>query len=143
MRTASWVLLALVGALTLTAGLGSATLAYRGAEDRIMYGSVEMRDLAAGREGVAVALRARRGTAASYAAGFATLFLLVVLGPYRRGEVWSWWAVLVSSLVIVLLMTARIPLLGTRASADVAAVQFGVVIVGLLLDVRRLKAQTR
>jgi len=140
MRTASWVLLTLVGAVTLTAGLGSANLAYHGAEDRIMYGGVEMRDLAAGREDVAVALRGRRGTAASYAVGFATLFLFVVLGPYRRGEVWSWWALLVSSLVLMMLMALRIPLLGTRASADVAAIQFGVVIVALVLDVRRLKS---
>jgi hypothetical protein len=143
MKTASWVLLALVGALTLTAGLGSATLAYRGAEDKIMYGSVQMSDLAAGREDVAVALRGRRGTAASYAIGYATLFLFVVLGPYRRGEVWSWWALLVSSLALVLLMTLRVPLLGTRASADVAAIQFAVVIVALMLDVRRLKSSSQ
>jgi hypothetical protein len=101
MKTVSWVLLTLVGTLMLLGGLASASVAYRGAQERIA--GVELRELASGREEVVTALRARRGTAAAYAAGFATLFLFVVLGPYRRGEIWSWWAVLVATLVLTLL----------------------------------------
>ena len=80
MKTASWILLALAGALTLLGGLGSIVVAYGSvANDQI--GPVTLSDLAAGRPDVAGALKARRATAASYAAGFATLFLAITLGP--------------------------------------------------------------
>jgi hypothetical protein len=138
MKTASWVLLTLVGALTLVGGLASANLAYRGGEERI--GGVEIHQLAAGREEVVTALRARRGTAAAYAVGFATLFLFVVLGPYRRGERWCWWALLVTVVALALLSAARIPFLGARQGAEAAGIQLGVVIVALMLDVRRLRS---
>ncbi len=136
MRIASWVLLALVGGLTLLASLGSSWVAYQTGQDQI--GPVSLSELAGGRPEVATAIRARRGTAAAYAAGFATLFLFIVLGPYRRGDVWGWWALLVGALVVALLSLARIPLLGTRAGAAAGGVLIAVVVVALLLDVRRL-----
>ncbi len=78
MKTASWILLALVGALTLLGSLGS-------------IGPASLAELSAGRPDVATAVRARRATAAAYGAGFATLLLLIARGPYRRGDVWAWW----------------------------------------------------
>jgi hypothetical protein len=140
MKTVSWVLLALVGTLMLLGGLASASVAYRSAQERIA--GVELHELAAGREEVVTALRARRGTAAAYAAGFATLFLFVVLGPYRRGEIWSWWAVLVATLVLALLSAARIPFLGTAQGAAPTGIALGVVIVALMLDVGRLMSSS-
>ena len=109
LRTASWVILALMGAFVLLISFVSAGLAYKG---DYPIGGVAVADVAAGREGLQTALRGIRGTSAAYAAGFAVLYLAVVLGPYRRGEVWSWWAILASALVIGLVVLARVPLLG-------------------------------
>jgi hypothetical protein len=137
MRIASWVLLTLVGGLNLLASLGSSWVAYQTGQDQI--GPVSLSELAGGRPEVATAIRARRGTAAAWAAGFATLFLFIVLGPYRRGDVWAWWAVLAGALVVALLLLARIPFLGTRGGgAGAGAVLISAVVVALLLDVRRL-----
>jgi len=137
MRTVSWVLLALVAAATLLFSLGSARLAYRGEKDQI--GPATLEEIAAGRPEVATALRARRGTAAAYAAAYSVLSLFIVIGPYRRGERWSWWALLAGALALAAVTLVRVPALGTRLGAETALVQLGIVIVALLLDVRRLR----
>jgi len=85
MKTASWVILLVAGALTLLGSLVSLGLAYSSARDQI--GPASLAELSVGRPEVATAVRARRATAAAYAAGFATLFLAITLGPYRRGDV--------------------------------------------------------
>ena len=89
MKTASWIILVVVGALTLLGNLVSLGIAYGSALDQI--GPATLAELSVGRPEVAIAVRARRGTAAAYGAGFATLFLAITLGPYRRGDVWAWW----------------------------------------------------
>jgi hypothetical protein len=136
MRIASWVLLTVVGALVLTASLISAWIAYRTESDRIAGKTLS--ELSAGNPEVLTALKARRGTAAAYTAGFATLFLTIVVGPYRKGSTWAWWALLEGALVAAIVSAARIPSLGTIAGAVPAGILLGVVIVGLLLDMRRL-----
>ena len=139
MRTASWVLLAVAGALILLGSFASLYTAYgSGAPDAIGPGAT-IEDVAAWRPEVATAIRARRGTAAAFAAAYAVLFLSVVLGPYRRGDAWSWWALLAAALTLGILIAARVPALGTRAGAGTGLVQLAVVIVALLLDVRRLR----
>ncbi len=72
LRTASWVLLALMGAVILLISCASAYLAYSG---DYPIGGVPVAQVAAGREGVLTALRGIRGTSAAYAAGFAVLYL--------------------------------------------------------------------
>ena len=136
LRTLSWVLLALVGALLLFGSLASAGVAYTSPSDQI--GPISLEELAAGRADVRVALQARRGTAAAFGAGYAILFLLIVLVPYRRGEVWAWWAVLSGSLVSAGLVLVRIPALGTRLGLA-GAFPLVVVVIALLLDASRLK----
>jgi len=138
MKTASWILLTLAGALTLIGGVASLSVAYRGTEDQI--GPVTLAELTGGRTEVAAALRARRATAAAYAAGFATLFLAITLGPYRRGDVWAWWALLLGTVVMSALSLLRVPFIGTRAGAGAALVTLVVVGLGLALDARRLRA---
>ena len=98
-----------------------------------------MRDVSAWRADVATGVRARRGTAAAYASGYAVLFLFIVLVPYRRGDVWAWWAVLSGALTIALLTWLRVPLLHTRLGAGAGASLLGFTALGLLLDAGRLR----
>lgn len=143
MKTASWIVLLLVGVLTLLGSLESLNIAYRTHQDRIA--SVTLTDLAAGKADVETALRARRGTAASFAAGFATLFLFIVLGPYRRGDRWAWCAILGGTLVVTALVLLRMPTLGIGlrspggGTATESLILLAVVVVGLLLGAGRLK----
>jgi hypothetical protein len=139
MRSASWILLAVLGALTLVGSLASLWTAYAGGQDQISAG-VDIGDVAAWRPDAAVALRGRRGTAASFAAAYAVLLLFVVIGPYRGGETWAWWAILAAALVLALVVAARVPLLGLRPGTGTGLLQLGVTVVALLLDMRRLRA---
>lgn len=144
MKTASWVLLALVGVATLAFSLLSASRAYGTYNDRI--GGVRVSDLAAERPEVETGARSRRATAAAYASGFAALFLLISVGPYRRGEVWAWWALLVGMLLVSVLILLRVPLLGTGLNGSVGGgtamgslTQLLLVGVGLALGAGRLR----
>jgi hypothetical protein len=137
MKKASWVLIAVAGALTVLASLASVSNAYFRPDEQV--GPVTLRELAQGREDVAIALKARRGTAAAYAAAFGVLLLAIALGPYRRGDVWAWWAILAGALTQSLLVLMRIPFLGTRAGTAAAALTLVVVGLGLALDTRRLR----
>ena len=136
MKTASWIVLVVAGGLMLLASLFSLGRAYSSAGDEI--GGASLTQLSAGRPEVETALRARRATAAAFAAGFATFLLVTTLGPYRRGDVWAWWAIAAATLVLVALVLLRLPLLGTRSGTGVAVVQLVVVGAGLLLGAGRL-----
>ena len=85
MKTASWVLIALAGVVTLLYSLLSVERAYGTYHDQL--GGVKVSELSAGRPQVETAVRSRRATASAYAIGFATLLLLITAIPYRRGEV--------------------------------------------------------
>ena len=85
------------------------------------------------------ALRGIRGTSASYAVAYGVLFLAIVLGPYRRGDVWAWKALLIAGLTQSVIVLLRIPILGTQLGASPAMTQPVLLVVGLLLDVGRLK----
>ncbi len=137
MKTASWIILVVAGALTLLAGLISLGRAYYSPQDVI--GPARLSELSAGNAEVVTAVRARRATAAAYCAGFATLFLAIVLGPYRRGEAGAWWTILAGTLVLTVLTLLRVPLLGTWSGAVPALVQLGVVGMGLVFGVGRLR----
>jgi hypothetical protein len=136
MKTASWVILVVAGALLLLGSLVSLGRAYASPLDEI--GTASLSELSAGRPDVATAVRARRATAAAYAAGFATLFLAIVLGPYRRGDVWAWWALAAGTLVVSVLILLRIAFLGTRVGAGPALVLLVVAGLGLALGAGRL-----
>ena len=150
MKKASWIILTVVGALTLLGSLVSLSVAYSSVQDQI--GPATLDELSLGRPEVAIALRARRATAAAYGAGFATLFLAIALGPYRRGDVWAWWALLAGTLVVSGLILLRVPLLGIQLGAAAAVtgagtalaslVQVAVAGLGLALDTGRLGGKT-
>jgi peptidoglycan/LPS O-acetylase OafA/YrhL len=142
MKTVSWILLTVAAALTLLGSVGSLGVAYFAAPtaDQVVPGtSVQALGAGAGHPEITTSLRARRGTAAAYAIGYAVLLLVIVLVPYRRGEVWAWWAVLAGALTVFITYALRLPTLGTRQGLVVpAAVQLGVMALGLLLDAGRL-----
>jgi hypothetical protein len=141
LRTASWVLLAIVGVITLLISLVSANLAYRG---DYPIGGTPVGEVAAGRPEILTALRGIRGTSAAYGAGFAVLFLATVLGPYRRGDRGAWWALLAAAAVVVLVTAARVPLFGIpfgSGGSGPAATQGAVILLALLLDVGRLRSR--
>ena len=139
MRTASWVLLAVVAVLMLLGGIASTYTAYADVEDNLLPGGPTVQDLAATNPSLATALRGRRATAAAFALAYGVLLLFTVVVPYRRGEVWAWWGILAASLALALVIMARVPLLDTRLGAGTGLVQLGVVVLALLLDVRRLR----
>lgn len=138
MQKASWILLALAAALTILGGLASLSVAFRSQEDQI--GPATLTELTAGRPDLEVALRARRATAAAYATGFGTFFLAIVLGPYRRGDAWAWWAIFLATLVVTALMLLRVPFLGTYLGVTTALIQLVVVGLGLGLGAGRLRS---
>ena len=140
MRKASWIVLALVGAFVLLGAVGSLAVAYSDRPDPLLPDGTTIDDVAGRQSAAATALRARRGTAAAYAAAFAVLYLGVVLGPYRRGDRGSWWALLAASAALAVASGLRLPALGTQAGAGVAVSVFVATLVGLLLDVRRLRS---
>ena len=136
MKTASWMVLFVVGALLLLGSLVSLGIAYGSSRDQI--GPATLSELSLGRPEVATALRARRATAAAYGAGFAILFLAITLGPYRRGDVWAWWALAAGTLVVSVAILLRVPLLGTRSGAGAGLIQLVVAGLGLALGAGRL-----
>ena len=137
LRMVSWILLTLVGALTLIGSIASIGVAYFNDEDQI--GPIALSELAGDRDDVATALQARRGTAAAFGAGYAILFLFITLVPYRKGEVWSWWAILVVTVAVNGLILMRVVTLGTNLGLGAATIPLAVCIVALLLDVGRLQ----
>ena len=135
LRTASWILLALVGVLVLLIALTSANLAYRG---DFPVGGTSITEIAAGRDAVLEGLRGSRGTAAAWGAAWAALFLSVVLGPYRRGDAATWWGILASVLALGAVVGARVLVLRSQAGTGTALVILVVVLLALLLDVQRI-----
>jgi hypothetical protein len=132
-RTIAWILLAAVAALTLLGGLNSARVAYTGAHDEIVPRGATVADLAQQSPELGTALSARRGTAAAYAAGYGALLLALALGPYRRGERWSAYAVLAGVAVQTFVVALRVPTLHTRSGVGPAAVQLALVAVSVAL----------
>ena len=85
-----------------------------------------------GGEEAVKAFKGRRATAATFALGYALLMLQVVLVPYRRGERWAWWALLISLGLSQLLSLARAIMLGTTAGAGAPATILAFSLLGLL-----------
>jgi len=136
MKTASWVVLFIVGLVILTISLISAGVAYGG---EWPIGPTTLARLEAAVPGTAPALRGARATAAAFGAAFGVLWLTVVLGPYRRGEAWAWWGLLGSMLVLSAVILLRVPLIGITAGVPAALVPLILTVLGLVLDLGRLR----
>jgi len=136
---ASWVLLTVVGVLTLLLSLVSAFLAYFG---NYPIGGMAVAEVASGRDGLLVALRGIRGTSAAFGAAFAVMFLGTVLGPYKSGDTRAWWTLLLATLAMAAIVLARVPALGValgEGGSATALLLGGLILLGLLLDMGRLR----
>lgn len=139
MKKASSIVLAVAGVAFILISLVSAIHAYNRSDD-YPIGGVRVSRVAAGREELATALRGIRGTSAAFAAAYGVLYLAIVLTPYRRGDVWAWWALFAGSATVLAIALLRIPFLDTTLGVSAGATQFTLTVVGLLLDIRRLKS---
>lgn len=133
-----WVLLLLLATALTLLSINSTYLPLTARPDGVTS-SVTIDDIGAKTSPeVATALRGRRVTAATWALAYAIMLWAVLLVPYRRGERWAWWAILLSLVVSQLLSLARIPLLDTQQGAAASAMLIGIAIVGLLLGARHV-----
>lgn len=134
--TVGWVLLLLLAAALTLLSINSIYLPLAARPDDVTP-SVTINDIGAKTSPeVATALRGRRVTAATWALAYGLMLWGVLLVPYRRGERWAWWTILLSIVVSQLLSLARIPLLDTQQGAAASAILTGVAVVGLLLGAR-------
>ena len=142
MKKASWILLTVLGVAITAISLVSAFHAYSTGDD-YGIGLSRVSKVARGDVDVATALRGIRGTSAAFGAGYGVLFLAIVLGPYRRGDVWAWKALLMAGLTQFVLVVLRVPILGTQLGLSAAVIPIVILVTGLLLDVGRLKTTGR
>ncbi|HVF89832.1 MAG TPA: hypothetical protein VNH22_07185 [Blastocatellia bacterium] len=138
---ASWVILLL---LTVSAALISAIsirTAYGGGPDNITASySLEQLTTATSQE-VALAIRGRRATAASWALGCALLSIFVVLVPYRRGEKWAWWALLIAWGIPQFISLARAVPFGSSFGTSAPATVLALLLLGLMAGAPRIFAR--
>src|SRR4028118_1203108 len=136
--TVGWVLLLLMAAALTLLSINSTYLPLAARPDGVTS-SVTIDDIGAKTSPeVATALRGRRVTAATWALAYALMLWGVLLVPYKRGERWAWWAILLSLVVSQLLSLARIPMLDTQQGAGASAILLGIALVGLLLGARHV-----
>ena len=136
--TASWVLLLVLAIAVALLSLNSARVAFSGNADPLASGvTVEQVGVRLSPE-VATAIRARRVTAATWALGYALLMVCLVLVPYRRGERWTWWALLLSLGVSQLVSIVRILALETVQGTGASTILLVILGLGLLLGAPRM-----
>ncbi|MFL6213855.1 MAG: hypothetical protein ACJ74J_08160 [Blastocatellia bacterium] len=135
---ASWVILFVVLAATAVFAVESLWIAYTSPQESITptYTLNNIRE-ATGNEEAVKALKGRRATAATWALGYALLGLMVVLGPYRRGERWAWWALLISIGLSQFLSLLRAVMLGTTQGIQTPSVLLALALLALLAAVPR------
>jgi hypothetical protein len=136
--TASWVILLVVSSAIILLSLQSLRIAYSGSGDTLTQDYTLTQIAEQGGEPAAKAFRGRRVTAATWALAFGAMALAVVWIPYRRGERWAWWALLVSLGVSQLLSLARAIALASTVGTGAPAVLLAFLLLGLLAAVPRM-----
>jgi hypothetical protein len=134
----SWIVLLTLTVLITLGSLGSLGTAYFGARDALTtsVGLEEINTLEARRR--VDAFKGRRATAATWAFACGVMSVFLVIIPYRRGEQWSWWALLISIGLSQLLSVLRVLTLGTTVGAGSAGLLFGLLTLGLLAGAPRM-----
>jgi hypothetical protein len=139
---ASWVILLVVsGAIVLFSCL-SLWRAYTGKPDGLTreYSLTQIQEQ--GGDQAVKAFRGRRATAATFAIGYALLALAVTWIPYRRGEKWAWWALLVSLGLSQFLSLVRAVMLVTGEGLNTPATLLAFSLLALLAGAPRMFAHS-
>jgi hypothetical protein len=140
---ASWVILLVVsGAIVLFSFL-SLWVAYTGKPDGLTrdYSLTQIQEQ--GGDQAVKAFRGRRATAATFAIGYGLLALAVTWIPYRRGEKWAWWALLVSLGLSQFLSLVRAVMLVTGDGLSTPAILLAFSLLALLAGAPRMFVQSR
>jgi hypothetical protein len=135
---ASWIILLVVSAAIVLLSAQSLRIAYTAQPDSLTREYTLNQIGEQGGDEAVKAFRGRRATAATWALGFGLLALAVTLGPYRRGERWAWWALLISFGVSQLLSLIRAIALATTVGAGTSGILLALVLLGLMAGVPRM-----
>ena len=138
---ASWVILLAVSGAIVLVSAQSLWTAYSGKPDGLTPEYTITQIGEQGGDQAVKAFRGRRATAATWALGYALLAIAVTWIPYRRGEKWAWWALLVSLGVSQFLSLVRAVMLATTAGVSTPAVLLAFVLLGLLAGAPRVFRQ--
>ena len=134
----SWVILLVASALMTLASAQSLWVAYSGSPDSLAPGYTLEQIEEQGGEQAVKAFRGRRATAATWALGYGLLALAIVWIPYRRGEKWAWWAVLMSIGLSQFLSLARAITLVTMVGTATPSIILAFFLLGLLAGAPRM-----
>jgi hypothetical protein len=133
----SWVLLLLLAGL-ITFGSVTSAMSALGKRPDALNSSYTVEQLETEHPDAAISVRARRVTAATWALAYSILIFCIVLVPYRRGERWAWWALLLSLGISQAISLARVLGLGTTQGAGVSGILLIVLVLALLAGVPRI-----
>lgn len=135
---ASWVILLVLSVCIALLSVQSVFLGYGKSEENLTqeYSTAQIKEQ--GGEEAFEAFKGRRVTAATWALGYALLAIAVTLVPYRRGEQWAWWALLVSMGLSQILSIARAVTIPTTSGAGTAGVLLAFTLLGLMAGAPRM-----
>jgi hypothetical protein len=134
---ASWVILLVVSAFIVLGSCGSLLQAYSKTDESLAnYSTVQIREQ--GGDAAFKAFKARRVTAATWSMAYGLLAILVAAVPYRRGERWAWWALLIAIGVSQILSIARVVTLLTTSGAGTAGLALAFTLLGLMAGAPRM-----
>jgi hypothetical protein len=135
---ASWVILLLLSIAIGLLSLTSLRIAYFGGRDSLTptMSTKQLEDIG-GQPAVdaAKAIHGRRATAATWAFAYSIIAIFVILFPYRRGEKWAWWGLLLALGLSQILSAARVVTIGSSQGAQGAVTILAVLLIGLLAGV--------
>ena len=134
----SWVILLIVSAMIVLVSAQSLLVAYSGQPDVITRDYTLTQVAEQGGDQAVKAIRGRRATAATWALGFGLLAIAVTFIPYRRGEQWAWWAVLVAVGVSQVLSLVRAIALATTVGTGASGILLALVLLALMAGVPRM-----
>ena len=130
----AWIVLLILGILMSVAGLGSLAEAYRGKSP--FLAGVTYEQLASLNPDIPNMLRGRRATAASLGVTCGLLLCFIAATAFRRGEKWTWYALLSAFGLGSILSILRIPLLGYRPGAEAGGFVLAILLIMLAISFR-------
>src|SRR4029079_8974643 len=135
---ASWVILIVVSSAIALLSLQSLRIAYTSNTDSLTRDYTLAQIQEQGGDEAVKAFKGRRATAATWALAYSLLAIAVIWIPYRRGEKWAWWALLVALGVSQLLSIVRAIMLVTTAGFGAAAIILSFTLIGLMAGAPRM-----